>query len=117
MNSKEKSKIIIRILNKIYPKVPIPLNYKNTFTLLVSVLYLGSWGFPIPVEWLAGWFGQAVDNPVIQYLDNQHIRKVILDFLYPHKKPKNRIRLWFFVEQHKNQKLHIHFLIEQVDYE
>ena len=38
MNSKEKSKIIIRILNKIYPKVPIPLNYKNTFTLLVSVL-------------------------------------------------------------------------------
>ena len=38
MNNKKKSKIIIRILNKIYPKVPIPLNYKNTFTLLVSVL-------------------------------------------------------------------------------
>ena len=38
MNSKKKSKIIIKILNKTYPKVPIPLNYKNTFTLLVSVL-------------------------------------------------------------------------------
>ena len=38
VNNKEKSKIILRILNKIYPKVPIPLNYKNTFTLLVSVL-------------------------------------------------------------------------------
>ena len=38
MNNKEKSKIIIRILNKTYPKVPIPLNYKNIFTLLVSVL-------------------------------------------------------------------------------
>ena len=38
MNNKEKSKIIIRNLNKIYPKVPIPLNYKNTFTLLISVL-------------------------------------------------------------------------------
>ena len=38
MNSKEKSKIILRELNKIYPKVPIPLNYKNTFTLLISVL-------------------------------------------------------------------------------
>ena len=38
MNNKEKSKIILRILNKTYPKVPIPLNYKNTFTLLVSVL-------------------------------------------------------------------------------
>ena len=38
MNNKEKSKIILRILNKTYPKVPVPLNYKNTFTLLVSVL-------------------------------------------------------------------------------
>ena len=38
MNSKEKSKIILRELNKIYPEVPIPLNYKNTFTLLISVL-------------------------------------------------------------------------------
>ena len=38
MNNKEKSKIIIKFLDKIYPKVPIPLNYRNTFTLLVSVL-------------------------------------------------------------------------------
>ena len=38
MNNKKKSKIILRELNKIYPKVPIPLNYKNTFTLLISVL-------------------------------------------------------------------------------
>ena len=38
MNIKKKSKIITGILNKTYPKVPIPLNYKNTFTLLVSVL-------------------------------------------------------------------------------
>ena len=38
MNSKEKSKIILRVLNRIYPKVPIPLKYKNTFTLLISVL-------------------------------------------------------------------------------
>ena len=38
MNNREKSKIILKILNKTYPKVPIPLNYKNTFTLLVSVL-------------------------------------------------------------------------------
>ena len=38
MNNKKKAQIIQRILNKTYPKVPIPLNYKNTFTLLVSVL-------------------------------------------------------------------------------
>ena len=38
MNNKEKSKVILRILNKTYPEVPIPLNYKNIFTLLISVL-------------------------------------------------------------------------------
>ena len=38
MNNKKKAKIICRILNKTYPKIPVPLNYKNTFTLLVSVL-------------------------------------------------------------------------------
>ena len=38
MKNKDKAKIILRVLNKTYPKVPIPLNYKNTFTLLVSVL-------------------------------------------------------------------------------
>tara|TARA_B100001057_G_scaffold111104_1_gene109188 strand:- start:385 stop:1038 length:654 start_codon:yes stop_codon:yes gene_type:complete len=38
VNNKEKAKIISRILNKSYPKIPVPLNYKNTFTLLVSVL-------------------------------------------------------------------------------
>ena len=38
MNNKQKTLVIQRILNNIYPKVPIPLNYKNTFTLLISVL-------------------------------------------------------------------------------
>jgi endonuclease III len=38
VNNKEKAKIILRTLNNIYPRVPIPLNYRNTFTLLVSVL-------------------------------------------------------------------------------
>jgi len=34
----DKAKIIIKILNKNYPKTPIPLTSKNTFTLLISVL-------------------------------------------------------------------------------
>jgi endonuclease-3 len=38
MNEKQKAKIITKILNKIYPKAPIPLKSKNIFTLLVSVL-------------------------------------------------------------------------------
>ncbi len=38
MNEKEKAKAIIKTLNQIYPKAPVPLKHKNTFTLLVSVL-------------------------------------------------------------------------------
>ena len=37
MSSNKRAKIILKILNQIYPKTPIPLKHKNTFTLLVSV--------------------------------------------------------------------------------
>ena len=37
MRKVDRAKIIIRILNKIYPNTSIPLKHKNTFTLLVSV--------------------------------------------------------------------------------
>ncbi len=36
--------------------------------LLVSVLYLGGWGFPIPVEWLANWLGQPANTPLVQII-------------------------------------------------
>jgi len=38
MNEIQRSKLILKILNKIYPKTPIPLKHRNKFTLLVSVL-------------------------------------------------------------------------------
>jgi len=38
MNEIQRSKIILKILNKIYPSTPIPLKHRNKFTLLVSVL-------------------------------------------------------------------------------
>ena len=38
MKQSNKIRIIIKELNKIYPKTPTPLKYKNTFTLLISVL-------------------------------------------------------------------------------
>ena len=37
MSQINRAKIVLKILNKIYPKTPIPLKHKNTFTLLVSV--------------------------------------------------------------------------------
>jgi endonuclease-3 len=38
MDEKEKAKKILKILNKIYPTTPIPLDHTSNFTLLVSVL-------------------------------------------------------------------------------
>ena len=38
MNEKQKAKIIIKTLNKIYPNIIVPLNSRNVFTLLISVL-------------------------------------------------------------------------------
>ena len=37
MSQKNRAKKILKILNKIYPRTPIPLKHKNTFTLLISV--------------------------------------------------------------------------------
>ena len=37
MSPNKKAKIILKILNQIYPKIPIPLKHKNIFTLLISV--------------------------------------------------------------------------------
>ena len=38
MSKKQRAKIVLKILNKIYPKTAIPLKHRNIFTLLVSVL-------------------------------------------------------------------------------
>ena len=38
MNNNQKVRIILKILNKIYPSTPIPLKHTSKFTLLVSVL-------------------------------------------------------------------------------
>jgi len=38
MSNQEKAKRILKILNKIYPTTPIPLEHRNKFTLLTSVL-------------------------------------------------------------------------------
>ena len=38
MNEIQRAKIILRILNKTYPKISVPLKSRNVFTLLISVL-------------------------------------------------------------------------------
>ena len=38
MNKKEKIEFIIKSLEELYPKTPIPLNHKDPYTLLIAVL-------------------------------------------------------------------------------
>ena len=38
MSRSQRAKIILRILNRIYPETQVPLKHKNIFTLLLSVL-------------------------------------------------------------------------------
>ena len=38
MNEVQRAKIVLKVLNKTYPKTPIPLKHRNIFTLLISVL-------------------------------------------------------------------------------
>ena len=38
MNENQRARLILKTLNKIYPKTPIPLKHNSKFTLLVSVL-------------------------------------------------------------------------------
>ena len=38
MSEKRRAKIILKILNRIYPNTTVPLKHKNVFTLLISVL-------------------------------------------------------------------------------
>ena len=60
-------------------------------------------------------FYKAQKSVISQYIDNDHIKKVLIDFFYPNRKPTNRIRFWFFVERHADNYLHLHILMEGID--
>ena len=38
MNEVQRAKKVLKILNKTYPKIKVPLKSRNVFTLLISVL-------------------------------------------------------------------------------
>ena len=57
-------------------------------------------------------FNKAQRRTLNQYLQNHHIKNVIHSYFYSQGKPKNPIRVWFFLEKHKSAKLHLHILCE-----
>ena len=60
-------------------------------------------------------FNKQQTSFINQYLENRHIKRVILDFFYPNRKPENCIRLWFFVEPHLSGDFTSHILTEGMD--
>ena len=57
-------------------------------------------------------FNKAQRRTLNQYLQNKHINNVIHSYFYSQGKPRNPLRVWFFLEKHKSAKLHLHILCE-----
>ena len=77
MNEVQRSKIILKILNRIYPRTPIPLKHRNKFTLLVSVL-LSAQSTDVGVNKITPILFNKADNPYdMVKLSVNEIREVI----------------------------------------
>ena len=62
MNKQERAKFIIETLKKIYPSIPIPLDHKDPYTLLVAVL-LSAQCTDIRVNQITPLLFEKADNP------------------------------------------------------
>jgi len=62
MNKKEKVSFVIETLNEIYPQVPIPLDHKDPYTLLIAVL-LSAQSTDVRVNQITPILFNIADNP------------------------------------------------------
>ena len=60
-------------------------------------------------------FNKAQRRTLNQYLQNKHVKNVIHSYFYSQGKPRNPLRVWFFLEKHKSAKLHLHILCEGIN--
>ena len=74
MIKSERVKNIIQILNRIYPNPPIPLDHKNTFELLISVL-LSAQCTDLRVNQVTPHLFKLADNPI-------DMNKLDIDMIY-----------------------------------
>jgi len=96
----------------LYKRTTNPINRKTTEKWLLDLIDERKYQFRY---FLTLSFNRQQTSFINQYLENRHIKRVILDFFYPNRKPENRIRLWFFVEPHLSGGLHLHILMEGVE--
>lgn len=77
MTKQEKVAFVIKTLNKLYPEVPIPLNHKDPYTLLIAVL-LSAQSTDAKVNQITPLLFQKADNPYDMIkLSVEEIRDII----------------------------------------
>ncbi len=77
MTKKERVQYVIDTLNKIYPHPPIPLNHKDAYTLLISVL-LSAQSTDVRVNLITPLLFKKADNPYDMIkLSIEEIRNII----------------------------------------
>jgi endonuclease-3 len=62
MTKKEKVQFVIDTLNKLYPQIPIPLDHKDPYTLLIAVL-LSAQSTDVRVNQITPLLFERADNP------------------------------------------------------
>ncbi len=77
MNKQEKVKYVIDTLNEIYPEVPIPLDHKDPYTLLIAVL-MSAQSTDVKVNQITPLLFKRADNPYAMIkLSVEEIREII----------------------------------------
>ena len=77
MTKQEKVKLVINTLQEIYPEVPIPLDHKDPYTLLIAVL-LSAQSTDIRVNQITPLLFEIADNPYdMVKLSVEEIREII----------------------------------------
>src|SRR5690554_2950012 len=77
MTKKEKVNFTMETLNKIYPQVPIPLDHKDPYTLLIAVL-LSAQSTDVRVNQITPLLFEIADNPYdMVKLSVEEIREII----------------------------------------
>lgn len=77
MNKQEKVNFVIETLNEIYPEIPIPLDHKDPYTLLIAVL-LSAQSTDVRVNQITPVLFEIADNPYdMVKLTVDEIREII----------------------------------------
>ena len=77
MNKQEKVDFVISTLNKLYPEIPIPLDHKDSYTLLIAVL-MSAQSTDVRVNKITPLLFEKADNPKDMIkLSVEEIREII----------------------------------------